>query len=190
MTLDESTKAQIEGIAMKYAKQGRPERDVPHVQAVAFYIQKLIDGEGGEEKVLLPAAYLHDIGYAGLLDEGYDHQDNLNVKEDHMERGAKMAREELQEIDAFSQAEIEEISDLIRTHDELTADKNKNEQLVFEADSLGQIDVDRVSPNFSEEEFNQWLETEFKQERVPLFQTQTGKMYLKKLLPKAENHFS
>lgn len=41
MSLDESTKAQIEDIAMKYAKQGRPERDVPHVRAVAFYMQNL-----------------------------------------------------------------------------------------------------------------------------------------------------
>lgn len=107
-----------------------------------------------------------------------------------MERGAKMARQELQGIDAFSEAEISEICDLIRTHDELAADKNKNEQLVFEADSLGQIDVNRVPPNFEKEEFNQWLENEFKKERVPLFQTQTGKKYLDNLLPKAESYFS
>lgn len=40
---------------------------MPHVRAVAFYMQKLIYGEGGEEKVLLPVAYLHDIGYMILV---------------------------------------------------------------------------------------------------------------------------
>lgn len=180
----------IKEIALNYAEQGRPDRDVLHVPAVVFYMKKLIAAEGGDERVLVPAAWLHDIGYAGLLEEGYSNEDNEAVKDTHMEAGARMARKDLSEIDTFSAEEIDEICRLISIHDNLEAIQDFNAQMLFEADSLGQIDVDKVPPNFSKEEVESWLETDFKARRVPRFKTETGKELLDALLKEIESHYN
>ncbi|KYK26037.1 hypothetical protein AYK26_01155 [Euryarchaeota archaeon SM23-78] len=67
--------------------------------------------------------------------------------------------------------------------------KTGDEQLVFEADSLAQIDVERVKPTFTKEDYLKFLEEYFEKDRVPLFKTKTSKKYLKELLPKAKAYF-
>lgn len=188
--LTEETEEKIKEIALGYAKQGRPERDVLHVPAVVFYMKQIISKEGGNERVLVPAAWLHDIGYAGLLDEGYSNEDNEAVKDMHMKVGADMAREDLVDVDELSEDEVAEICRLISIHDDLDAIEGKNSQLLFEADTLGMIDIDRVPPNFSRDEFKNWMETDFNPRRAPQVKTDTGKKYLSQLLEKVDNHLA
>ncbi|MEA1926339.1 MAG: hypothetical protein U9M90_03845 [Patescibacteria group bacterium] len=188
MELDYEVENKIKVKALEYMKKSRPGWNVPHLHAAVFYMKKLIDIEGGNSKILLPAIYLHDIGYAGLLSNGYTFNDNQKVKKEHMIIGANMSKEILNEINVFSESEVNQICMLISIHDDLEKIKGHDIQLVFEADSLAQIDVDKVKPNFDEENYLKFL-ADFKKRRVPLFKTKAGRDFLKMILPKSECYF-
>ena len=67
MELDQKIESQIKEKAFEYMKQSRPGWNVPHLHAAIFYMKELLAHEGGDPRILLPAIYLHDIGYAGML---------------------------------------------------------------------------------------------------------------------------
>ncbi len=188
MELDQNTENKIKETAFSYVEKARPDWNVPHLHAAVFYMKKLIKAEGGNHKILLPTIYLHDIGYAGMLSGRYTFEDNQKVKKDHMKVGAEMCRKILNELDTFSESEINEICRLVSIHDNLEAINNHEAQLVFEADSLAQIDVSKVKPNFDKENFIVFLD-DFTKRRVPVFKTKTGKSILNTLLPKAKSYF-
>ena len=188
MDLDSKVEGKLKEKAIFYTEQSRPDWNIPHLNAAIYYMKELIKNEDGDPKILLPAIYLHDIGYAGFLKKGYTFEDNLKAKEEHMIRGAKLSKALLKDLNYFSPEEIDKISKLIEMHDNLNKIRNSEAQLVFEADSLGQVDIKRVRPNFDRENYLKWL-ADFKKRRVPLFKTRTGLEILKKLLPVAENFF-
>jgi len=188
MELTQEVENKIKGIALGYMEKSRPDWNVPHFYTAAFYMKVLIKNEGGSPKVLLPAIYLHDIGYAGLLSKGYTYNDNQKVKKDHMIIGADISKQILNEVGSFTDDEISQIIRLISIHDNLAEIKGHEAQLVFEADSLAQIDFDKVKPNFDKESYFKWLDY-FKEKRVPLFKTKTGRDFLKSLLLKAEYYY-
>lgn len=66
MKLDKGKEEEIKAIAIRHLKEGKPEWDVPHTLASVDWMRKLIEREGGNEKVLVTAMYLHDIGYPKL----------------------------------------------------------------------------------------------------------------------------
>lgn len=189
MNLDQLTEKKLKEYALFYMKQARPDFNVPHFYAAVFYMKKLIKVEKGDKKILLPAIYLHDIGYAGMLSGKYTFEDNKKVKGEHMVVGAIMSQEILKKLNVFSKDEIRRICYLVKIHDNLLKIKGHEAQLVFEADSLAQIDRDRVKPNFDKESYKQWLD-DFLEKRVPLFKTKTGNKFLNKLLPKTKSYFS
>ncbi|HIG94527.1 MAG: hypothetical protein QT05_C0049G0037 [archaeon GW2011_AR13] len=180
---------QIRKEAECYMAQSRPNWNIPHLYAAVFYMKELINNEGGNPRILLPTIYFHDIGYAGMLKEGYTFKDNDKVKILHMQKGAKMSKTLLAKIGKFSNDEIEQIAYLISIHDNLKEIKTLDAQKVFEADSLAQIDFKQVPPNFNKENFLQWFDF-FNENRIPLFKTQTGKNYLTNLLPLAKNYYN
>jgi len=188
MALDPEIENKIKEKAIFYTRQSRPGWNIPHLNAAVHYMKELIKKEGGDSRILLSAIYLHDIGYAGFLKKGYTFDDCLKVKGDHMVIGAELSAELLSKLNYFSTEEIDKISKLIEIHDNLDKIKGREAQLIFEADSLGQVDIEKVKPNFDRENYLKWLE-DFKKRRVPLFKTKTGQDILKVLLPKAEAFF-
>ncbi len=187
--LSSEKEREIREIALEEMEKARPGWDVPHIKAAAFYMKMLIASEGGNPRVLLPAIYLHDIGYAGLLEEGYSLEENEDVKEKHMERGAKMCKYILRDVGGFTEEEIDRITHLVEVHDKKDEIESHEEQLVFEADSLAQIDVEKVEPSFNKENYRKFLK-KFEEERAPKFKTETGKEEIEKLLPKAREYLS
>ncbi|HLD31793.1 MAG TPA: Type 1 glutamine amidotransferase-like domain-containing protein [Patescibacteria group bacterium] len=182
----------IERLIKKYAldkmKQARPKWNVPHLRAAVFYLKKIMRTTGGNPRILIPAIYLHDIGYAGKLPTRYTFADNQKIKNNHMIIGAIMAKQFLNTLSVFTAKEIQEICHLIRIHDNLKKINTRAEQIIFESDSLAQIDVKKVKPNFNKINYQLWL-TDFQTRRVPIFKTQTGKKYLNALLPSALNYY-
>lgn len=189
MELNKDLENKIKVKAIYYMSKSRPGWNIPHLHTAVYYIKKLIAKEGGNKKILLPAIYLHDIGYFGELTRKYSYEDNEKVKKSHMITGAIMSRKILKELNAFSDFEIKEISRLVSIHDNMNKIKDKNSQLIFEADSLAQIDIKRVKPNFNKENYLKFIK-KFKEKRVPKFKTKTGKKYLKKFLPKIESYYN
>lgn len=134
--LDSKIEKDIKKKALYYMEQSRPGWNVPHLHAAVYYMKKLIENEGGDEKILLPAIYLHDIGYVGSLKTNYNYKESLKPKKMHMKKGSIMAREILNKLDYFSYEEIEKITYLISIHDDMEKIIGYDAQLVFEADSL------------------------------------------------------
>ena len=188
MKFDVELEERVKSAALNFLERGKAGWDVPHTLACVHWMKELLKYEKGNPKILIPAIYLHDVGYPKLT-EDYGLVDYKEATANHMIIGEKIARSILRETPEFDGKEIREITHLIRIHDDLDEIKTHNEQLIFEADSLGQIDVDRVKPTFSREDYVTWLDS-FERERVPKFKTQRGKQILNKLLPKAKAYFT
>lgn len=159
---------------------GRPDWDIPHTLATVYWMKELIAGEGGDEPVLVCSAYLHDIGYSQVkFTNDWDgiHQ----AKNDHMLKGALMAGELIKDL-LLSQDQQSEIVHLVAVHDKLELISTKNEILLFEADSLGQIDAKRVRSTFKGKDREKFLNL-FEERRMPRFKTKTGKKILAALWP-------
>jgi len=173
--------------ALELSENARPNRDAPHLLAVNFYMEKLIEKEGGNPRILFPSADFHDIGWVGLLSKGYSHGQVMSMQKEHMQAGAEMTRDILKETNAFSDDEIDKICSLILLHDELDRISWHNAQLLFEADSLAQIDTNMAKPTFDKTSYWYFLRR-FEEKRAPLFKTATGKKLLAKLLPEAQQY--
>jgi HD superfamily phosphodiesterase len=183
MNLDPELEKRLKSIALSYLERGRGVFDTSHTLAAVRYMKALVEAEGGDERVLVTTMYFHDIGYAGLFEGTAIDLDNVRAASDiHMERGAAEAENELIEL-CYQPEEIQQITNLIRNHDNLERldDQNTLEsQLVFEADSLGHLNAEHTF------EGEQYLEAmrDFKRKRVPRFRTETGKEFLEPLLEK------
>jgi len=179
MKLNSKIEKKIKTKVLEYLKKGKPGWDIPHTLASVHWMRKLIKKEGGNEKILVTSMYFHDIGYP-IMKEGYRWEDVLKAKLSHPKRGAKIAKKVLEEIGGYSKKEIEEIIHLIKTHDNLKRLDTPNEILVKESDGLAQIDTDRVVGNLDKKSHEKFIK-HFKEKRVPIFKTKTGKKFLKKL---------
>jgi len=153
-----------------------------HTLAAVYWIKELIKKEGGNEKVLITTMHLHDIGYGFKGDLSLE--ERLKRKEGHMERGARLAEEILQD-ENYSEDEVKQIVHLIGVHDKIKELRTKDEFLIMEADSLSGINYKRSPPTMNKEEFDFYLEG-FKKNRAPRFKTKTGKKFLKELLIKVD----
>lgn len=187
MKLDKKLEERLKSEVLKYLKKGKPDWDIPHTLASVYWMRRLIEKEGGNEKVLVTTMYLHDIGYYGMFEKGYKFDDVMASKPAHAIRGAEESKKILREL-GYSPSEIEQIVHLVKVHDELDKLSTHDEILVMEADCLAQVDTKKVKPTLEKEEHRKFLE-HFETERVPRFKTKTGKKYLSKLLEGAKKYF-
>lgn len=177
----------VEKEAIRLLKNGKPDWDIPHTLDAVDWIRKLTAKEGGNEKILVTAIYLHDTGYPPL-ESGYDFNDLIKSKNAHAEIAAKNAELFLEKIDDFSKEERIEIVRLIENHDKHDNVKDLNRQLIMEADGLAAINWYKVTPNFDKKNCLKFLEY-FKKEKGIHYKTKTGKKFLEALLIKAEEYW-
>lgn len=181
MKLNKELEKRLKSVVIQYLKKREPCFDVQHTFAAVYWIRRLLEGEKGNEKILIPAIYLHDIGYYNIIKDNKSLDKRIAAKKEHMKKGAKLSRKILKEIGCFSKKEIKEIAHLVRTHDDLEAKKKPNEQLVFEADSLAMVDEKRVKSTFPKKDYKRFLDI-FRRKRIPKFKTESGKKFLSKFI--------
>ena len=158
MAFNKKLEEKIKSVALQYLKKCRPGWDILHTFASVYWMKQLLKHEKADPKILIPAIYLHDIGSADMFKKRKSNFKNqMELKAEHMKRGATLTEKILKNIKEFSPTEIKKIVHLVRIHDELEKIITKNEQLVFEADCLGQIDQDRVKPTFSKSDYLKFL---------------------------------
>jgi hypothetical protein len=118
--------------------------DYEHTLRAVGYGKELLNHEEGEEGIVIPTLYLHDIGWGKV-----DFQDFINIAspgrrkdaasvELHMKHGATVAKQILEELDYDAQA-TQTIVSIIAVHDrpeKIFAMKNPSATLVLEADFL------------------------------------------------------
>lgn len=183
--LSRKTESSLKSQAILQRKECRPDWDIPHTLCSVYYMKKLIRKEGGNPRILVATMYLHDIGYPRLR-RGYTLREVLRTKQQHVRDGPKLAEIILRKLN-FSENEIDKITYLVKTHDDLRGLTTCNRQLVFEADSLGQIDWEKVRPTFDKENCEKWLE-DFRNKRLKRFRTKTGKRLVTQLFSKSEKY--
>jgi len=187
--LDPALEQKIKAIAITYLEKGKPIWDVEHTLKSVEYLKELLKREGGNGRILITAAYLLDIGY-GLTDIAKKKITFIRVleyKQAHATLGSREAEKILRESGEFSEEEIKEIVRLVLVHDEWwntlakDFDKDFNDFLITEADTLGMLDPS-VPQNFSPRDRKKFLEESIIPFRSPLFKTAYGKAKLQELL--------
>jgi len=186
MKLDSETEEKLKKIALSYLVKGKPGWDVPHTMSTVYWMKRLLGKEDGDERILVSTMYLHDIGYFGSFKKGYTKADVDNLGILHMQRGSQEAEKILKRL-RYTPKEIKEITHLISMHGYLEQASTHNEILVVEADGLGQVDIDRVKPTYTKEDYLKFLDV-FEKRRVPKYKTKLGKYYLKRLIKKAREY--
>lgn len=185
--LDKKIGNKIKAQVIKILEKNRPDWNIPHTLDAVKWMRLLINTEGGSERILIPVMYLHDIGYP-IMKKGYNYEEMMASKPGHSEIAAEKARPILKNLN-FKQDEIDRIAHLVETHAKHDLIKKHNEQLVFEADSLAQINYNEVPPSFNKDDTIKFLEY-FKRQRVPRVKTKTGVKLIKKILKEAEDYIN
>lgn len=185
----ETWESELNNIVFEYLKNGRPNWDIPHTKSVVYWAKAICKSEKCTEndtKIIVSAAYLHDIGYSFTgVKAKYDSV--LRAKADHMVIGAKETKKILSSINEYTKKEIEEITLIVEKHDLMNRIFSKNEQILIEADSLAQLDRIRVKPSFNQMDYDKFI-TDFEKDRIPIIRTKAGRKILKELWPVAKNY--
>ncbi len=187
MILDKKIENKIKAKVIKILEKNRPNWNIPHTLDAVKWMRLLIKAEGGNERILIPAIYLHDTGYP-ILKKGYSYKEMMASKPGHSEIAAKNTPSILKNLN-FKQDEIVRIAHLVEIHAKHDLIKEHNEQLIFEADSLAQINYNEVPPSFNKDDTIKFLKY-FKKQRVPMIKTKTGVKLIKKLLKEAEDYIN
>jgi len=117
--------------------------DAGHAFITLEYAKQLVDLEGGNKDIILPAIILHDTGWSQLSREEWmvvfsptaTADDEMVVRLRHQEEGVKLARRILEEMD-YPTAWTEEILEIISEHDTRKDFISNNEGLMRDADKL------------------------------------------------------
>ncbi len=141
--MDEDFERELTKTVKPYLDNGRS-GDYEHTLRVVGNGKELLQHEEGEEGVVIPALYLHDVGWGDV-----DFQDFINItspsrKKDaasvelHMKRGAGLAKQILEGLD-YEIGMTQAVVSIIAVHDrpeKIFAMKSPSATLVFEADYL------------------------------------------------------
>jgi uncharacterized protein len=126
-----------------YLERGRP-GDYEHTLRAIGYAKTLLQHEEGEEDIVIPTLYLHDIGWSQVDFEDFIHAPLLNHKRDavsvdlHMQHGAELARPILEKL-GYPTEKVRTIVSIIAVHDrpeKILAMENPSATIVLEADFL------------------------------------------------------
>jgi putative nucleotidyltransferase with HDIG domain len=112
---------------------------VNHALKVAQYAEEILKIEGGHPLVVLGAAYLHDIG----IKQAEEKYGSASV-EDQEKIGPDIARDILNRLNV-QRGIVDEICDIIGHHHHPREKETLNFQIVYEADSLVNMEEDGLS---------------------------------------------
>jgi len=108
-------------ISKKIMTDGKMFHDFVHVKNVYSNIKTLLKYEKGDEMVLLTAALLHDIK-----------RDHIN----HGTEGAIYAKEILNSIDGLSEEFIDNVYEIIFSHDKVGFQDTQDKKIFYDADKM------------------------------------------------------
>ncbi len=182
------------------ANQGRKDYDKPHTEAVVYWLKELLarldnldgfDSPDLDPAVLITAAYAHDWGYAGLFADADSRWLNniIDRKKLHMQRGAEKIEQLLYQRlnNYFTDRQKWRIVHLVAVHDQVRELKDEDELLLMEADTLGMLDVERVTPTLSPADEKRFMQHSIYKLRLPRFRHEEAKKIAEELIKAREN---
>lgn len=120
-----------------------------HTRVAHSFALKLLEVEGGDEKIVIPAVLLHDVGWKAVPEElqlkafGPSNY-NLELNRIHEVEGAKIARELLQQAE-YNPELVDQICEIILGHDSRHEAISHDDALVKDSDKLWRFSREAIS---------------------------------------------
>jgi HD superfamily phosphodiesterase len=124
-------------LAMPCLKKGIMKDFVSHTKYVVKSIEMIIDGEGGDHNILIPAAILHDVGWS-KVDPALQLNDDMEKKREGQRQHIAFAKEIIEEIlnkANYLKEDIQKIVEIVEAH-KFQDPKEKEKQMLIDADNL------------------------------------------------------
>jgi len=135
-----------------------------HARICYHYALKLLEEEGGDPSIVLPAILLHDVGYSSIPDDELQSSfgpniENPTLRRQHETEGARLAGIILKKVQ-YPNELIEEIQTIIDGHDTRDAALSLNDKITKDADKLFRYSYEGFNIDFKR--FNlkasEWLD--------------------------------
>lgn len=132
-----------------------------HTDTSTEFVFKLLEKEGGDEDIVIPAIILHDIGWKRVPEELQlkafgPKATSPELNKIHEVEGMKIAKEILEKV-SYDKDKTEEILKIVGGHDSRKEAISSNDRIVKDADRLWRyskegfyIDIDRFAETFEE----------------------------------------
>ena len=140
-------------VAIEMKKYFHPDfKRIAHASKVARYAEQIVKSERGNPAVVLPAAFLHDIG---IVEAVRKHQST--AAEFQEQEGPGVAREILARLGAREEL-IEEVCDIIAHHHHPRLEETVNFKAVYDADLLTNMEEKHKDEAADPEQVEAWIE--------------------------------
>ncbi len=129
---------------MPYLEKGMMKDFVIHTQGVTKAMEILIEGEGGDESILIPSAILHDVGFSKVskeLQTNSDLEKKREAQRQHLVFAGDIIQEILEKVD-YNQKDIDHIKNIVASHKFQDPEESEKRML---------IDADNLSDTFREQ---------------------------------------
>jgi HD superfamily phosphodiesterase len=118
----------------------RTRKNLIHTKIALRYALKLLESEKGDERIVVPAILLHDIGWKAVPEHLHltafgPNRSNSRLTKVHELEGAKIARAILKKLH-YPPEKVEEICQIVRGHDTRKGPISRNDRIVKDADKL------------------------------------------------------
>ena len=122
-----------------------------HTRVAFRFAEILLQDEGGNPDIVLPAVILHDVGWKSIPPELHTQafgpgKRDMNLNRVHELAGAEKAREILEDV-GYAAGLIEEIVEIIRGHDSRIEPLSLNDAIVKDADKLWRFSAEALTVN-------------------------------------------
>ncbi len=134
---------------------GRDFKRIGHASRVARYAEKIGRDEGADLSIVLPSAYLHDIGIKEA-----ERKHNSNAARFQELEGPPIAREILEKLNAGEDL-IDEVCDIVAHHHHPRKEETMNFKALYDADLITNMEEDRKEKPSDPERIKKIIEKSF-----------------------------
>jgi HD superfamily phosphodiesterase len=170
-------------LARPYLKKGVRKDFVLHTLGVIKAMELLLKKEGGNRDVLIPAAILHDVGWARVpikLQKSNKKNEQLKALKLHIKYAPPIINTILTKI-GYNKKQIKNIVEICLAH-KFKMPKNNNEKLLIDADTLSDTFKEQFESDLKT--YNSTPEKLYKFREKNRFYTKTAKQIFKAQLLK------
>ncbi len=124
-------------LALPYLKKGSMKNFVIHTRGVVKAMELLLEGEGGNKDILIPAAILHDVGWSKISSELQKSKNNRQREKAmilHLKYASPIIEEILTEVN-YNRNDIKKIISIVISH-KFKNPKDLDKRLLIDADNL------------------------------------------------------
>ena len=134
---------------------GRDFKRIGHASRVARYAEKIGRDEGADLSIVLPSAYLHDIGIKEA-----ERKHNSNAARFQELEGPPIAREILEKLNAGEDL-VDEVCDIVAHHHHPRKEETMNFKALYDADLITNLEEDRKEKSSDPERIKKIIEKSF-----------------------------